>query len=196
MKHERTFVMIKPDGVQRGLTGEIIQRIEQRGLKVVACALIQPTRAQGDMHYPKDKKWITRIGEKTMNTYQKYGIDPIQALGTENTEKIGRMVREWIVNYITSGPTVKMIIEGPHAIDIMRKICGSTIPLNAELGSIRGDFSADSPAIANSAKRAVWNIIHASETTEEAQHEIKLWFKHTEIHPYLCQEEKVDNSCR
>lgn len=182
MKHEQTFAMVKPDGVQRGLIGEIIQRIEQRGLKVVACAMIQPTRAQGDMHYPKDKAWITRIGEKTMDTYQKYGIDPIKVLGTENTEKIGRMVREWIIHYITSGPTVKMIIEGPHAIDVVRKICGNTIPLYAELGSIRGDFSADSPALANNAKRAVWNIIHASETPEEAQHEIKLWFKPAEIH--------------
>lgn len=183
MKHEQTFAMIKPDGVKRGLIGVIIQRIEQRGLKVIACAMIQPTRAQVDRHYPKDKKWITRIGEKTMGTYQKYNIDPIKVLGTNDREKIGRMVREWILDYITtSGPTVKMIIEGPHAIDMVRKICGNTIPLHAELGSIRGDFSADSPAIANSNKRAIHNLIHASETPEEAKYEIKLWFKSTEIH--------------
>ena len=182
MKNERTFVMIKPDGVKRGLTGEIIKRIEQRGLKVIACSMVQPTRADIDKHYPKDTKWISRIGEKTMDAYAHCGINAKRELGTDDHEKIGRMVREWILNYMTSDPTIKMVIEGPHAIDIVRKICGNTIPLYAELGSIRGDFSADSPALANSAKRAVWNIIHASETPEEAKHEIKLWFKPTEIY--------------
>lgn len=182
MNNERTFVMIKPDGVRRGLTGEIIKRVEQRCLKVVACQMIQATHAQADKHYPKDKAWITRIGEKTMSAYEKYGVDPIKALGTADHETIGRMVREWILDYFTSGPTVKMVVEGPHAIDMVRKICGNTIPLNAELGSIRGDYSSDSPTLANTEKRAVANLIHASETPQEAVNEIKLWFKPSEIH--------------
>ena len=74
-------------------------------------------------------------------------------------------------------PTVKIAIEGVHAIDMVRKICGNTIPSNAELGSIRGDFSADSPVVANSNKRAIYNLIHASENPEEAEHELALWFK-------------------
>ena len=178
---ERTFVMIKPDGVARGLTGEIMRRIEQRGLKIVACAMVRPTRKEADAHYPKDKTWITRIGGKTMATYEKYGIDAVAALGTNDHEKIGRMVREWLLDYMTSGPTVKMAIEGPHAIDMVRKICGNTVPLFAELGSIRGDYSSDSPALANSEKRAIYNLIHASETPDEARHELKLWFKKGEI---------------
>src|SRR3989344_8171593 len=99
---ERTFAMVKPDGVARGLTGEIMKRIEQRGLKIIACEMIRPTRTEIDRHYPKDTKWITRIGEKTMGTYVKYNIDPVKALGTDDHKKIGTMVREWIIDYMTS----------------------------------------------------------------------------------------------
>lgn len=188
---ERTFVMVKPDGVKRGLVGEIIKRIEQRGLKVIACSIIRPTRKEIDAHYPKDIKWIARIGEKTMSTYLKYGIDAKKELGTDDHKKIGSMVREWIIDYMTSGPTVKMIVEGVHAIHMVRKLCGNTVPSNAELGSIRGDFSADSPTAANGGKRAIHNLIHASETPEEARHEITLWFKENEIHPYRRVEEEL-----
>lgn len=188
---ERTFAMVKPDGVERGLAGEIIRRIEQRGLKIVACSLIRPTRKEIDAHYPKDAQWIARIGEKTMGAYLKYGIDAKKELGTDDHKKIGAMVRAWIIDYMTSGPTIKMIVEGVHAIDMVRKICGNTIPSNAELGSIRGDFSVDSPTAANGGKRAIRNLIHASETAEEARHEIALWFTESEIHPYRRVEEKL-----
>lgn len=191
VQEEKTFVMVKPDGVKRGLVGEIIKRIEQRGLKIIACVMFQPNRAQADRHYPKNSAWIRRIGEKTMGTYAKYNIDPKKQHGTDDVGKIGSMVREWILDYISSGPTVKMIVEGVHAIDMVRKLCGNTIPSNAELGSIRGDFSADSPALANTQKRAVHNLIHASETPEEAQHEITLWFKSAKIHDYHRAEEEL-----
>lgn len=191
LKEERTFMMVKPDGVRRGLAGEIMHRVEQRGLKIVACELITMKRTEADKHYPKDAKWIRRIGEKTMGTYAKYGIDPKKEIGTDDVEKIGRIVREWLLDFMTSGPVVKMVVEGVHAIDMVRKLCGVTIPLNAELGSIRGDFSADSPVAANSDKRAIHNLVHASETAEEAKHEIALWFKATEIHPYRRVEEEL-----
>ena len=191
IKEERTFMMVKPDGVRRGLTGEILRRIEQRGLKIIACALIVPKRAEVDKHYPKDTKWIRRIGEKTMGTYVKYGIDPKKEVGTDDLEKIGRIVREWLLDYMSSGPVLKMIIEGVHAIDMVRKLCGTTIPLNAELGSIRGDFSADSPVAANSDKRAIHNLVHASENEAEANHEIKLWFKSADLHSYRRIEEEL-----
>lgn len=84
-----------------------------------------------------------------------------------------------------------MVIEGVHAIDMVRKLCGTTVPLNAELGSIRGDFSADSPIAANAGMRAIHNLVHASENTEEAHHEIKLWFKSADIHPYRRIEEEL-----
>ena len=88
------------------------------------------------------------------------------------TAKIGRMVRKWLIDYMTSGPIIKMIIKGVHAVEMMRKLVGNTYPAVAEMGTIRGDFSVDSAVQANSSKRAVHNIIHASGTIEEAKHEI------------------------
>jgi nucleoside-diphosphate kinase len=175
-KTERTYVMIKPDGVKKGLIGEVIKRLEQRDLKIVALSMFQPTFEMMDNHYPKEEWWITRLGTKTLSSYDKYGISPKEALGVETAEEIGPMVRGWLIDYMTSAPLVKMVVEGAHAVDVVRKIAGPSLPYVAEIGTIRGDFSVDSPAIANSEKRAVMNIIHASETPEEAAHEIKHWF--------------------
>jgi len=190
-KQEKTLVLIKPDGVKRGLIGEIIHRIEQRGLKVVALKMIQASREQIDGHYPKDKEWITRLGKKTMSTYNKYGISAKEELGTEDEYEIGQMVRGWLLDFMTSGPIVKMVVQGIHAIDMIRKLCGHTLPNMAEMGTLRGDYSVDSPVAANSAKRAIHNIIHASETPEEAEHEIKYWFAPEEIHEYKRAEEDI-----
>ena len=184
LKEEQTFVLIKPDGVQKGLIGEIIKRFEQRDLKIVALEMFQPTREQIDSHYPKDEAWIVRLGEKSMSTYNKYGIDPKPLLGTDEPAKIGPMVRAWVIDYMLQAPLVRIIVQGLHAVDMVRKIAGQTLPFQADMGTIRGDFSNDSPALANSEKRAVMNIIHASETPEEAKHEIKHWFDGTEIHKY------------
>ena len=101
-RQERTFVMVKPDGVRRGLTGEIIRRLEQRGLKVIALVMDAPTREKFDGHYPKDPKWITRLGEKTLATYQKYGFDPMKELATDKAEIIGPMVRGWLLDFMMS----------------------------------------------------------------------------------------------
>lgn len=175
-KTERTYVMIKPDGVRKGLIGEIIRRFEQRDLKVVALEMFQPTHELIDNHYPKDEAWITRLGNKTLSTYAKYNVDPVEALGVATAEEIGPMVRKWLIDYMTSAPLVKMVVEGSHAVDMVRKIAGPTLPNMAEIGTIRGDYSVDSPAVANSERRAVMNLVHASETPAEAEHEIKHWF--------------------
>ncbi len=175
-KQEQTYVMVKSDGVKKGLIGEIIRRIEQRDLKVVALEMFQPTKEQIDNHYPKDEAWIARMGQKTLGTYEKYGIDVKKELGTDNDLEIGRMVRGWVVDYMVSAPLVRMVIEGVHAVDMVRKICGATLPYLSDMGTIRGDYSADSPAVANAERRAVMNLIHASETPQEAEHEIAYWF--------------------
>ena len=176
LKEEKTFLMIKPDGVRKGLVGEIIKRIEQRDLKIVAIEMFHATAEQIDGHYPKAEAWISRLGDKTLSTYEKYGIDAVKELGTSNNFEIGTMVRGWLIDYMASAPMVRMVIQGVHAIDMVRKISGPTLPVNADMGTIRGDFSVDSPAIANTEKRAVMNLVHASETPEEAAHEIKYWF--------------------
>lgn len=175
-KEERTYLMIKPDGVRKGLIGEIIKRMEQRDLKIVALEMFQPTTEQIDNHYPKDEAWIRRLGTKTLGTYNKYGFDPLVEIGTADELAIGQKVRDWLIDYMTSAPLVKMVVQGVHAVDVVRKIGGPTIPATAEMGTIRGDFSIDSPVLANKEKRAIMNLIHASETPEEAEHEIQHWF--------------------
>lgn len=190
-KEEKTLVLIKPDGVKRGLIGEIIARIEQRGLKVIAIDMVEPSKKHIDDHYPKDPAWISRLGDKTMATYGKYGINAKEELGTDDTAKIGQMVRKWLVDFMISGPIVKMVVKGIHAIDMVRKMAGNTCPNLAEMGTIRGDYSVDSPASANADHRAIHNIIHASENPEEAAHEIKHWFKPSEIHDYKRGDEDV-----
>jgi nucleoside-diphosphate kinase len=190
-KEEKTVVLIKPDGVKRGLIGEITSRIERRGLKVIALEMIWATKQQMDDHYPKDEKWVARLGEKTKATYEKYGYNAKKELGTDDNMKIGKLIREWLVEYMTSGPLVKMIVKGIHAVDMVRKLSGNTMPALAEMGTIRGDFSVDSSIAANKGKRSVHNIVHASETPEEAAHEIEFWFSPEEIHDYKRAEEDI-----
>lgn len=175
-KQERTYVMLKPDGVRKGLTGEVIRRLEQRDLKIVALEMFQPTHEQIDNHYPKNEEWITRLGVKTLGTYEKYGYDAMADFGTTDPAKIGPEIRKWLIDYMLSAPLVKIVVQGIHAVDVVRKIAGPTMPYLADMGTIRGDFSIDSPALANKEKRAVMNIMHCSETPEEAEHEIKHWF--------------------
>lgn len=184
MREERTFVIVKPDGVRKGLVGELIRRIEQRDLKIVALEMFEATREQIDAHYPKDQAWVERLGEKSLATYTKFGMDPVKELGTDDKTKIGPMVRAWLVEYMTEAPLVRMVVEGVHAVDMVRKIVGPTMPVNADMGTFRGDFSSDSAAIANAEKRAIYNLAHASETAEEAKHEIEFWFGTKPIFSY------------
>ena len=183
-KEEKTYVMIKPDGVRKGLIGEVIRRFEQRDLKIVALEMINPSHEQVDDHYPKNEEWITRLGNKTTSTYEKYGFDLLADFGTTDPAKIGPEIRKWLIDYMKSAPLVKMVVQGIHAVDVVRKIAGETLPYKAAIGTIRGDFSIDSPVLANVEKRAVMNIVHCSETPEEATHEIKHWFGDAPMYSY------------
>jgi nucleoside-diphosphate kinase len=185
IKKQRTFAMIKPDGVMRGLTGEILRRIELSGLKIVALKMIRATKEQIIAHYPmSDQAWVDRLGEKGLSTFEGLKLDPKMYLGTDNKTEIGRSVAQSLIDYMTSGPVVPMVIEGIQAVDMVRKLAGHTLPYKAEMGTIRGDFSVDSPAVANVEKRAIHNLFHASETLEEAEREIALWFSPEEIMHY------------
>ncbi len=190
-KQERTLLIIKPDAVKRGLAGEIVSRIEKRGLKIVALRMFLAAKEQIDNHYPKDEQWIGRLGEKTLKNYQEYNIDAKKELGTEDPLEIGKIVRSWLIDYLTSGPMVKMVIEGIHAINMVRKIAGPTMPAQADMGTIRGDFSVDDSTAANKDQRSVRNLVHASETSEEAQHEIEFWFAPDEILNYKRAEDDI-----
>ena len=190
-KEERTLVIVKPDGVKRGLVGEIIKRIEQRGLKIVAMQMFQASKKDLAKHYSSSDANLRAMGEKTLATYQKYGLDPVQEMGTDDAVKIGRMVHGWIVDFMASGPVIKMVVQGLHAVEMVRKITGGTLPSQADMGTLRGDYSVDSPLLANAQKRGVRNIVHASGNTAEAEQEVKLWFTPKEIHSYSRAEEYI-----
>jgi nucleoside-diphosphate kinase len=175
---EKTLVLVKPDAFKRGLVGRIIARFERAGLNLDEMKIIKkPLTEIVKKHYPDDKKWLRSIGRKTIDTYKKYNFALINDLSTDDALEIGKLIRKWLVQYITSGPVVAIVIRGNHAIELVRKLVGNTAPLFAELGSIRGDFSIDSPDLADKEKRAIQNLVHASGSVEEAEREISLWFK-------------------
>lgn len=173
---ERTLVIVKPDGVARGLTGEVITRIERSGLKIDHLKKIKATPELMAKHYSGGPEWCKGVGEKTKKNYAQYGLDIKKLLGTDDDMELGKMVKAWLSEYFMEGPVVAIVVSGSHAVDNFRRICGPTNPLIAPPGSIRGDFSIDSSDWANNEKRAVKNIVHASGNVEEAETEIKLWF--------------------
>lgn len=195
VKHQRTFCMIKPDGVMRGLIGEIIGRIEKAGLKIVALKMVRADEELVRSHYPmSDEAWVHRLGEKSLSGFDNLDISPREVLGSEDKTILGKEVAENLIAYMTSGPVVCMVVEGIQAIDMIRKLAGHTLPFLASVGTIRGDFSIDSPAIANAEKRSIHNLFHASENPKEADNEIKLWFGGEGTHTYELSNEKTSYS--
>lgn len=190
-KEEKTVVLVKPDGVKRGLVGEVVRRIEQRGLKVIALKMVVPTREQAHDHYPNTDEWMRGMGAKTLENYAAYEKDPLKEVGTDDPLEIGKMAARWNVEFLTSGPIVALAVQGIHAIAMVRKIVGHTMPSKAEMGTIRGDYSVDSPTLANAERRAIHNVVHASGDEAESAHEIKHWFKDDEIHAYKRAEEDI-----
>jgi len=188
---ERTLVLIKPDGVKRGIVGRVLTRFEEVGLKIAGLKLVQVTREHAENHYPNTTEWIKGMGEKTLQTYRDQGKDPIDEIGTDDPMEIGNMIKNWNVDYLTSGPLIALVLEGAHAISVVRKMCGFTLPAFAEPGTIRGDFSITSPIVANELKRAVRNIVHASSDQEEASYEIDYWFSEEELSSYEGAAERV-----
>ncbi|MDD5098846.1 MAG: nucleoside-diphosphate kinase [Candidatus Colwellbacteria bacterium] len=180
IKKERTLVVIKPDGVQRGLIGEVIRRYERSGLKLVATKMVIPTSDFVEKHYLVDPEWMTKTGNKTIESYRKKGKNP----PSEDPIEVTKIVLENLKKYLVAGPVVAMVWQGVGAVGIIRKITGSTEPLTSDVGTIRGDFTIDSYELADSDGRAVRNILHASGTAEEAEKEISLWFSPEEIVDY------------
>jgi len=183
-KNEQTLVLIKPDGVMRGLIGEIIKRFERSGLKIIALKMAQPSKDFVASHYSGSEEWLRGMGKKALNSFAEYNIDTEKQMGTSDPLEIGRMIQQWNVDYLSMGPVVAMVIEGTYAITAVRKIIGFTIPAQADVGTIRGDFSIDSNNIANVEKRSTKNLIHAAGDEEEAAHEIKHWFSDADLVSY------------
>lgn len=189
---EQSLILVKPDGVKRGLVGEILARFEKAGLKIVAMKMIWVDKELVSKHYPESRiELLKGIGEKTLQTYKEFGKNAKKELGTEDPSEIGKLVNRWNMEMLSSGPVVAVVLEGNHAISNIRRLVGHTLPNFAAPGTIRGDYSVDSPVLANQRKRPVKNLIHASGNQEEAEYEIALWFTKEEIHSYKRADEDV-----
>lgn len=153
---EQTLVLLKPDAVRRGIASEILARFEKVGLKIVAIKLVHVTRSFAERHY----------------TYEDIAV------------RHGEEIREQLLRYITEGPVIAAVLEGIQSVRNVRKICGPTEPLSALPGTIRGDYCHQGYDICNESKQAIRNVIHASASPAEAQHEVSLWFNTSEIVSY------------
>ena len=187
MKTERTLIILKPDAVQRGLIGEIIKRIENKGLKICAFKFNIPTESQIFEHYNKDDDWFLKKGQKIVDDMKKNNLE----IKKEAIE-YGKDIIRALSRYMSSGPVLSMVVTGSKSVNIIAKIVGGTEPLISDVGTIRGDFCIDSYELATISKnRAVRNLVHCSETVEEAEREIKIWFKEDEIVKYKIINEKI-----
>lgn len=186
-KTERTLVVIKPDGIQRTLIGEIIKRFERTGFKMVAMKMFVPTAEHIEKHYSIDPDWKKSVGEKAIASYKKKGVTP----PSSDPIAVGNRVIDGLKKYITSGPVVAIVWQGAHVVEIVRKITGSTEPRTSDVGTIRGDFVLDSYEMADIDGRAVRNLVHASGSVKEAEMEIKHWFTKEELMDYEIIAEKI-----
>jgi nucleoside-diphosphate kinase len=186
-KQEKTLVIIKPDGVQRSLIGEVIKRYEQCGLKLVGLKMVIPSRQLALKHYSVDPDWALKTGTKSIESYKAKGLTP----PNNDPIELAEGVRKRLLDFISSGPVIPMIWQGMGAVAIVRKITGGTEPLTSVPGTIRGDYTIESYTASDQAGRAVRNIIHASGSVEEALTEIKLWFKPEEILDYRLVTEEI-----
>ncbi len=185
MNNEQSLVILKPDAIQRGIVGDVIRRFERVGLKVAGAKMLVPSRELADKHYPRGREaFIVGMAEKTLENYKELGLSPLEDFGTDDPKEIGLKIQGWLVDFLTSAPVFAFVIEGPHAVEVVRKIVGPTLPSKAAPGTIRGDYSFDSSSLANVSKRPIRNLIHASGDTEEAAFEINLWFRDDELFDY------------
>ena len=186
-KKERTLVVIKPDGVQRSLIGEIIRRYERSGLKLVGIKMLVPSEEFIEKHYLIDPEWKMKNGVKVIQAAKDKGIKSRM----EDTIEQGEFVLGVLKKFLSAGPVIAMALQGMHAVALARKITGGTEPLTSDAGTIRGDFTTDSYEISDADERAVRNLVHASGSVEDAEKEIKHWFKDEELINYRLVQEEI-----
>ncbi len=161
---QRTLVVLKPDTVQRGITGEIISRFEKAGLKIVAMKMVQPDEEHFHKHYEGISKLVSRWGEEIYNI---------------------------TLSQLTEGPVIAMVLEGIESVEHVRKMVGTTDPKESLPGTIRGDYTHITRAYTNPRGSTLPNILHASGDESEAQQEIALWFNADELYDYRTATEAV-----
>lgn len=173
---QRTLVLLKPDAVKRGIVGEIVHRLERTGLKIIGAKLFEADKEKVARHYKKDDRWAKKVGDFRLEDAAKYDIDIKELYGTDDPVKIGHMVNDSNVEYLTMGPLFGFVFEGVNAVEKVRRLVGHTFSLEAQPGTIRGDYGLETPLTSMLRKRTIFNIIHASGTPEEAEEEINMWF--------------------
>lgn len=183
---ERTLVILKPDTVQRSLIGEVIKRFERTGLKFTAMKFIVPEKAALLKHYNKDDEWFLKKGKRIIDDLKEQGL-PVEKEALE----YGKGIIDTIIRYMTAAPVLVMIVEGNKAVDVITKLVGTTEPSTSDVGTIRGDYTVDSYGHSSFENRAVRNLIHCSESPEEAEREIAVWFTKDEIMQYTTAQERI-----
>ena len=186
-KNERTLVIIKPDGVQRTLVGEIVGRYERMGLKLIGLKIMIPTPDLVEKHYTLEPTWKKSVGEKAIESYEAQGKTP----PSTDPIEVGNQVIKTLKSYMTSGPVIAMVWQGAHAVEVIRKITGGTEPRTSDVGTIRGDYVLDSYEMADTDARSIRNLIHASGTCDEAENEIELWFNEKDLINYKLVQEQI-----
>lgn len=183
---ERTLVILKPDAIQRSLIGDIISRIEKTGLKFVAFKFLLATEDQCWDHYHKDEKWFMEKGNRVTSDREHQHL-PIE----KSPLDYGKDIIQANVDFFTSGPVLAMVVEGHGAVGLVKKLVGGTEPLTSDVGTIRGDMTLDSYKLSSVDNRAVRNLVHSSDSVEEANREIKIWFGPKEVVNYRLVAEQI-----
>jgi nucleoside-diphosphate kinase len=185
-KKERSLVILKPDSVQRALIGEIIGRIERTGLKLSAFKFLVPSEDQCWTHYNKNDEWFEKKGMRVVEDRKGHGL----AIEKEAKE-YGKDIIRTNVRYFTSGPVLALVVEGNQAVAVVKKLVGGTEPTTSDVGTIRGDLTIDSYSLAALDDRAVRNLVHCSDSPEEAEREIPIWFSEQDIIKYRLVQEQI-----
>jgi nucleoside-diphosphate kinase len=183
---DRSLVIVKPDGVQRSLVGEIIRRVERTGLKITALKMLVATREQVIAHYNKDDAWFLKKGTKIAEDRKAHNL-PVDKEPIE----YGREIIEQNVTFMVCGPLVAFVVQGNQAPAVIKKIVGGTEPSTSDVGTIRGDLTIDSYEHAAISARAVRNLVHCSESSAEAEREIAIWFSPAELINYRLVQEQI-----
>lgn len=171
---ERTLLILKPDAVARGISGEILQRLEKTNMRIIKMRMVWLTPKQVGNFYPSNKEYLLSLASKGAAAGLKFRSEAEKL-------KYGRQITRRLVDYLSMGPVIAVVLEGNDAIKHVRKIIGPTDIANAQPGTIRGDFSNDSIVASSKEQRANRTLVHASDSVETAEKEIRLWFKEREI---------------
>lgn len=178
---ERSLVLIKPDGVVRSLVGKIITRFEEAGLKITGMKMVWADDELVKNHYQVDETWAKKLFERTRTTKMEKGHE----FPYNDHMEYGELMQSRNREFLKEGPVVAFVLEGPHAIEIIRKMIGHTEPRQSPPGTIRGDFATtESYQLSDGKNRVLRNLVHASDSVETANREINLWFNEIELHEY------------